>query len=68
MKSTADYISKPSQRAQYEVALERHFERVKRSTEQQRMAEAWFPSTLEGSRGAGSPLGTGFAKPAEEKK
>jgi hypothetical protein len=26
----------------------------------------WFPSTWETSRGAGSPLGTGFAKPAAE--
>jgi hypothetical protein len=40
---------------------------TKQAVEQQ-AKDRMFPSTLESDRGCGSPLGTGFAKPAAETK
>jgi hypothetical protein len=51
----------------YEAAWARHQEALRLGLQEMHKADM-FPSTVEGSRGAGSPLGTGFAKPAAEQK
>jgi hypothetical protein len=44
---------------------QREAEATARALDQLRKSD-WFPSTWETSRGAGSPLGTSFARPANE--
>jgi hypothetical protein len=65
MKSTADYITRPSHRKAYEEGLARYLERVGRAITHDRLEAAWPSST--GGRGATSPLG-GVAQPAAEKE